>query len=675
MADKLAFLKQTLIKNLTEEIKNKNISDFVLSEDHFDGILISAFSAAEVNMRVTSKKFIKAVLSLQIIYQETIEQNQLLDNYNFSDLSRKEIRGIIYKNKNLNDAYNLAKEVKSNVFFEHFSTVIADTMRGQWIQEQQINKKLSFGQYKKINKLKKGSVYKLFFSFPFLLKKKKYSEILPKIILFGEKIGVLKQYIEDFLDYSLLNDVFPDHPPFQNYKNQKWTLPCFFIPSFAWGKDLKSFLLYLLEYPLNLLEETYHFFLKKQLQWHLKKSKVFFGADTYALFKLLFKRWNVSIVRSITFEKNTKLLCVKTKTDLLKIQNKNLLSLFDYKKNKKTFLLTESFVDSNGKLEKKWISIFKKGNLFNYNFFSFVRLFISNERQTCFFAIMFFAYLINDIKNKQNTEEKNKNFFFIWKVILKQTYYHQLPLMPFLGFLTDETKKAFIPLEYLLILIETKKKEMFPFNYPAYYAHKKELYLHCLNFGGVIGLWVFKRWSVEKPKNKLLFKQKTLINTSKNQQIVLSFAKLIQLTELIKTMKTDLRKNRFYLPIDLLDKNKLTLDDLYKHERNEHPINFISFKKNKHHSNFKDEISYQKMMFLFIEEIKSHYQYFLKHVNDLPFVLKFSLTIVSFLYKGILDKVIKNNYDNLSKTPRLSLLDKVKQIFKAIYHLVALKKN
>ena len=672
--DKLSLLKKTLYQQLTAEIKQNKLKDFILSVDYLDGLLLSAFAALQVGLKISSKKFVKGALALQIVYQNLLARDHLLDNYNLTNFNKEEISNLLQKDKVFNQAYTLAREVKNTLFLENFSKIISETTEGRILQEKEIGVQLSFRRYKKINQLKKGSLFHLFFSFPFLLKQKKYSQKLPQIADFGEKLGLFHQYLEDFLDYSLFVNMNQNTAPLQNYKNQKWTLPCFFIPLFSWGKDLKSFLIFLLEHPLSILEESYNSFLAKEIQWVHKKSKLVFAADQYLLFELLLKQWVRKIKKVIYFESKYKLMVTDLKKHFLQIQIKGKSNARN--KSLNTFPLLQDFVNTKGHLEKKWLLLFKKGNLINYNFFAFLRPLISKEKQASFFAIMLFAYLLNDVKTRYRKDKEIKVFFFIWETLLKQSYQYHLPLFPFLVFLIGETKKSVIPLDYLLLLIQAKKKEINGTFYPACHFHKKDLYYYTLNFGGVIGLWLLKSYfstSFLASKNKT--KRILVKNIANSNQVILTFARAIQLTEILKNMKIDLQKQQIYLPFELLEENQLTIDNLFSY-LTENDFAYLPFA---HQQNFTPAVpisgSYKKMLAHFIKEIEEYYQYALARTIYLPIPLQKPLVIFAFLYRYFLTKIIQKNYDNLSATITLSWFDKLKQFLKALYYLAKVKKK
>ena len=659
MIDKLSLLKQTLVNKLAEEIKRNKLREFKLSTDHFDGILLSAFAANQANVSVLSKKFIKGVLALQIVYQNLLTRDQVLDNYNLVNLKKEEIHKLIDKDKLFNHAYTLAREVKNTSFLESFSKTILKTTEGRLLQERYIGKKLSFVQYKKINELKQGNLFELFFSFPFILKQKQNNDELIEIKNFGNKLGLFHQYMEDFLDYSLFNNL--KKPPFQNYKNQKWSLPCFFVPLFTWGKDLKSFLIYFLEHPLSILEESYKSFLKQQVNWLSKKSKLIFSEDNHLLFDLLFQEWLVRIKKVIYFEKKYKLMFFDLKKYFLEISNEN--DKVNQNIQNASFLLTEEFVSTKGQLKNHWATLFNKKNFVQYNTFSFVRPLLSKKKQTSFFAIMLFAHLLNDIKNRYKKESKKAAIFFlIWKILLKQTYTHNLPLFPFLYHLTDETKKTSIPFQYLLLLVDTKKKEMNYDFYPAYYPKKKDLYHYTLNFSGVIGLWLYRQWFPDTPIQKI----------ATNNQIILSLARAIQLTEILRKMREDIENNQIYIPLELLKQNDITITDLVNHtKRKKAKI----FSRKKHPSANAITGSYKKMLSQLINEIQNDYEYSLKKIKDLAPSIQKPVIIIGFLYKNILDKIVAKEYDNLSNTIEATWLDKVKQTLKGLNYLQKTKRE
>ncbi len=120
----------------------------------------------------------------------------------------------------------------------------------------------------------------------------------------------------------------------------------------------------------------------------------------------------------------------------------------------------------------------------------------------------------------------------------------------------------------------------------------------------------------------------------------------LQLTNFWQDVKIDYSKNRIYLPIEDLSKYNVTEKD------------FENYKAN---SNFKELISFE------IARTKELFLDGKKLLHFLPIKLKYQIKMTILGGQEILDKIEKQNFDVLSKRPKLEKIDLVKLVIRLVF--------
>ncbi len=172
----------------------------------------------------------------------------------------------------------------------------------------------------------------------------------------------------------------------------------------------------------------------------------------------------------------------------------------------------------------------------------------------------FLAYIDNIVdegENDPNTiEEKNKRLDFWCKVI--DVIYEDEFRYPILLPLVNIIKRYSIPKQYFRTLIEGCRRDLIQRRYKTF----QELKEYCYSVASVVGLIVIE-----------IFGHK--YEETKNYAINLGYA--LQLTNILRDIKTDKDRGYIYIPLEDLDKFDYSEEDIINEVYNENFIELMRF--------------------------------------------------------------------------------------------------
>lgn len=177
-----------------------------------------------------------------------------------------------------------------------------------------------------------------------------------------------------------------------------------------------------------------------------------------------------------------------------------------------------------------------------------------------------------------------------------------------------------IPKDYFDKIIEGMEMDL----NKQHYANFNELYEYCYRVAGVVGLIMLKIFGNNEPK-------------AKEHAVSLGIA--MQLTNILRDIKEDLRRGRVYLPEDEMQKFGVTQSNISEEKIDER---------------FKDFLKFQ------IKRAREYYAHSgqgIKLINDAK--SRFMVLAMKEIYSKILDAIEDNGYDVFSRRVQVSNIQKI----------------
>jgi phytoene synthase len=229
-----------------------------------------------------------------------------------------------------------------------------------------------------------------------------------------------------------------------------------------------------------------------------------------------------------------------------------------------------------------------------------------DKREGAYAVYCFCRYADNIVDNPRN-RTRDEILFEIdsLKKEIELLYKYGESEHPALMAFAFTVKEYKIPIKYPLELIEGMLMDLNELRYNSF----EELYLFCYRVASTVGLMMCY---------VLGFKNEIALEYAEKLGIGM------QLTNILRDIQEDLNNDRFYLPIDELNKYNLSID------------------------NFKNKIfndDFKKYMIFNVERARKYYD---EAENGIPILDKdarFAIYGASRIYSGILEKIIANDYN------------------------------
>lgn len=249
--------------------------------------------------------------------------------------------------------------------------------------------------------------------------------------------------------------------------------------------------------------------------------------------------------------------------------------------------------------------------------FSSAFFFLPKEKRIAIRRVYAFFRIVDDVVDEEADPVRAKAMLNSLRQELLQTYQGN-PQHPLFAELKESIDRYKIPADYFLKLIEGCEMDMTKSRYETF----EELYEYCYRVASMVGLVCMKIFEYQSP-------------TSDKTAIDLGIA--LQLTNIIRDMGVDLKKNRIYIPQCDLKKFGLTEMDLKK------GVTDHRFEKLM-------EAQYQRALSFY----DSGFAEFSKDKNKKLLAAK----IMGVVYRKILKKIREKNYPVLQYKVRLSFFEK-----------------
>jgi phytoene synthase len=271
-----------------------------------------------------------------------------------------------------------------------------------------------------------------------------------------------------------------------------------------------------------------------------------------------------------------------------------------------------------------------KGN--SYTFYTATNFLPKEKRQAirALYALCRKSDNIVDSDIDSNSKEKDLNNFFLE---LKKVYNNVSFDNPFIVSWDYISKKYNIPFGFIEDLFEALRSDLTK----TRYSNFEELAKYCYGVGSTVGLMSMYILG---------------FNSLEAVPYAIKLGIGLQLTNILRDIKEDYNRNRIYLPKDEMDYFNVTEYQISKGIVNENWINFMKFQ---------------------ISRANRFYDEGILGINYLNKDSQLSVYISSLLYKYILKEVENRNYDVFKDRVKVSNINKVKIIFRALYSFLIKK--
>lgn len=205
--------------------------------------------------------------------------------------------------------------------------------------------------------------------------------------------------------------------------------------------------------------------------------------------------------------------------------------------------------------------------------FSWTFYFIKKESRDALIALYAFCREIDDIVDETLDLEIARKKLYWWKNEVNNLF-HATPQHPVTKSLVQFIQKYELNEAYFLEIIDGMEMDL-KFNR---YESFKQLQLYCYRVAGVVGILCVKI---------LGFKNQGTLKYAHDLGIAL------QLTNIIRDIGEDARKNRIYIPLDEINQFNISEDDILEHKENKNISNLLHYQIQRAESFY--EAAYKKL--------------------------------------------------------------------------------
>ena len=245
---------------------------------------------------------------------------------------------------------------------------------------------------------------------------------------------------------------------------------------------------------------------------------------------------------------------------------------------------------------------------------------LSKEKNDAINIVYAFCRRTDDIVDNANESEENKSSLMIeWRNEFEKALKNGDSKYLLLNNLNKIIKKFKIPIEPFFDLIKGMEMDLKKNRYNTF----GELIDYCFNVASTVGLMCIEIFGYNNPKTK---------------DFAINLGIALQLTNILRDIKTDAQNGRIYIPLEDLERFKYSEKDLLSFTYNE---NFIMLMK---HECCRARFFYDEANKNLTKEDKG---------------LMFAARIMEHIYFRVLKKIEKRNFNVFGKKVKVSKLRKI----------------
>lgn len=263
--------------------------------------------------------------------------------------------------------------------------------------------------------------------------------------------------------------------------------------------------------------------------------------------------------------------------------------------------------------------------------------FLPNHKQRGIFAIYSLCRYIDDlvdeaedlVEKKELNEDDIRLKIDLLKQKLRDTYNGYVQDDEILIAFSDVLKRYHIPIEMPFELMEGVSMDLFKNRYETF----EELYDYSFKVASIVGLMTSQVFG---------YKSKEALGYAVDLGIAM------QLTNILRDVGEDLRRDRIYLPKEDLTRFGVREEELFNHQRSKNVIDLLKYQ---------------------IERTRRYYSRSEKGITLLSSDSRLPVYLARENYSRILDKIEENDYDVFTKRAYLNATEKISILPVAYYQM------
>jgi phytoene synthase len=268
--------------------------------------------------------------------------------------------------------------------------------------------------------------------------------------------------------------------------------------------------------------------------------------------------------------------------------------------------------------------------------FSFAARFFNADQRWAVRRVYAFCRFTDDLVDSNPGVDGSQALFLLnqWEKVVRSVFDGASSGIPWLDELLHVSRERGVAVDWISDLIAGVRFDTGVVRIASY----EELDRYCYQVASTVGLWV-----------------STLCNpsTSHLHADAIRLGSAMQLTNIVRDVGEDLRRDRIYLPQELLADHGLVQDDLFRMLDEEYP-----------------DDRFVAMIHELIDRADRLYEEAWSGITRLPLRMGVAIAIAARTYRGIHGSVRRNNYDTLHKRAYTTLARKVALGIPSVLELV-----
>jgi phytoene synthase len=259
------------------------------------------------------------------------------------------------------------------------------------------------------------------------------------------------------------------------------------------------------------------------------------------------------------------------------------------------------------------------GSSFYYSF-----MFLPRDKRRAITALYAFCREVDDVVDECSDEQVARTTLNWWRLQVAEIYGGK-PQHPVARALVPVVQQFNMSRKHLLEIIDGMEMDLDQTRYPDF----KSLQLYCYRVASVVGLLAAQIFGY---------------TDRRTQKYAHDLGIAFQLTNIIRDVGEDVRRNRIYLPMDELQQFGVTAAEIL---------------------NAKETENFQKLMAFQIERAQRYYRQALEHLPEVDRKAQRTGLIMAAIYRATLDEVIASGCHVLKERVSLTSLRKLWLAWKA----------
>ena len=245
---------------------------------------------------------------------------------------------------------------------------------------------------------------------------------------------------------------------------------------------------------------------------------------------------------------------------------------------------------------------------------------LPRAKSRAFEIIYAFMRVSDDLSDDDSIVDREKALLS-WRAALDEAIAGNTQVHPVMPALMSVVKEFDIPTSYLHELVDGTIQDLTVSRFASFDA----LYDYCYKVASIVGLVSLRLFRLQNPN---------ATSWERAESLAIDCGQGFQLTNILRDIKEDLQRDRIYLPQDELARFGLTEDDLRQEVRDQRFLDFMAFQ---------------------CQRAEEFYQRSAALLDMVEKDARPCLATMRGIYHGILERIVKAEYDIWSRRARVPL--------------------